>query len=257
MNAQNLPSLASFSKASSYQICRLKYGKDKNMTLSANHLQKLCLSLKLTSPSGSPFNPQQVFFLQRIWPLKLELSIVPYQWLITRYFVKKNSVCVGQVFLKLVHESHVEILYLVKSPEKRLSTHFCMSCTCCQNLWVQSQFPRVPNLHCRIYDSQLPMTKKLFNYTIQLLCKLINVNNLLYPCKYNAINKQPIMWCFHNSICNRHCIWIWSRKISICFDTNANIFTKLHKQQIHISFLKIWTNMIYIIISLKTIHYHW
>jgi oligosaccharyltransferase complex subunit delta (ribophorin II) len=81
MNAQNLLSLASFSKASSYQICRLEYGKDGNMTLSANHLQKLRLSLKFTSPSGSPFNPQQVF-------------------------------------LKLVHESHVEHLYLVKSSEK-------------------------------------------------------------------------------------------------------------------------------------------
>jgi hypothetical protein len=118
MNAQNLLILASFSKASSYQICRLEYGKDENMTLSANHLQKLRLSFKLTSPSGSPFNPQQVFFLQRIWPLQLELSVVPYQWLITRYFVKKNSVCVGQVFLKLVHESHVEHLYLVKSSGK-------------------------------------------------------------------------------------------------------------------------------------------
>ncbi len=32
--------------------------------------------------------------------------------------MKKNSVCVGQVFLKLVHESHVENLYLVKSPGK-------------------------------------------------------------------------------------------------------------------------------------------
>jgi len=59
----------------------LEYGKDEIMTLSANHLQKLHLSLKLTSPSGSPFNPQQVF-------------------------------------LKLVHESHVEHLYLVKSSGK-------------------------------------------------------------------------------------------------------------------------------------------
>ncbi|CAK9219847.1 unnamed protein product [Sphagnum troendelagicum] len=59
----------------------LEYGKDENITLSANHLQKLRLSLKLTSPSGSPFNPQQVF-------------------------------------LKLVHESHVEHLYLVKSSTK-------------------------------------------------------------------------------------------------------------------------------------------
>jgi len=37
-----------------------------------------------------------------------------------------------------------------------------------------------PNLHCTIYDSQMLMTKKLPIDTIQLLCKLINVNNLLY-----------------------------------------------------------------------------
>jgi hypothetical protein len=36
------------------------------------------------------------------------------------------------------------------------------------------------NLHCMIYDSHMSMMKKLFNDTIQLLCKLINVNNLLY-----------------------------------------------------------------------------
>lgn len=56
MNAQNLPSLASFSKASSYQICRLEYGKDENMTLSANHLQKLCLS-----SFREPFQPTAGF----------------------------------------------------------------------------------------------------------------------------------------------------------------------------------------------------
>jgi ASC-1-like (ASCH) protein len=37
-----------------------------------------------------------------------------------------------------------------------------------------------PNLHCTIYDSHMLMTKKLPIDTIQLLCKLINVNNLLY-----------------------------------------------------------------------------
>jgi hypothetical protein len=38
----------------------------------------------------------------------------------------------------------------------------------------------IPNLHCIVYDSHMPMTKKLRIDTIQLLCKLINVNNLLY-----------------------------------------------------------------------------
>ncbi len=37
-----------------------------------------------------------------------------------------------------------------------------------------------PNLHCTICDSHMPMMKKLLIDTIQLLCKLINVNNLLY-----------------------------------------------------------------------------
>jgi hypothetical protein len=37
-----------------------------------------------------------------------------------------------------------------------------------------------PNLHCTIYDSHMPMMKKLLSDTIQLLCELINVNNLLY-----------------------------------------------------------------------------
>jgi hypothetical protein len=36
------------------------------------------------------------------------------------------------------------------------------------------------NLHCTIYDSHMPMTKTLPSNIIQMLCKLINVNNLLY-----------------------------------------------------------------------------
>jgi hypothetical protein len=36
-----------------------------------------------------------------------------------------------------------------------------------------------PNLHYTKYNSHMPMTKKLPNDTIQLLCKFMNVNNLL------------------------------------------------------------------------------
>ncbi len=39
-----------------------------------------------------------------------------------------------------------------------------------------------PNLHYIIYDSHMPMAKKLPSDTIQLLCKVIQANNLLYTC---------------------------------------------------------------------------
>jgi hypothetical protein len=81
--------------------------------------------------------------------------------------------------------------------------------------------------------------KKLLN-TIQILCKLINVNYLLYTYA-NVMQQIDNLSCgVFTSICNKHCVWILSRKNSICFDTNANTFTKLHKQQIHISLPKIW-----------------
>ncbi len=53
-----------------------------------------------------------------------------------------------------------------------------------------------PNLHCKIYDSHnMLRTKKLPSDTIQLLCKLINVNNLLYT--YANIMQQ-----INNSSCD-------------------------------------------------------
>jgi hypothetical protein len=94
--------------------------------------------------------------------------------------------------------------------------------------------------------SHMLRTKKLLSDTIQLLCKLINMN-LLYT--YANVMQQidnSNMWHFHNNICNKHCIWIWFWKISICFNTDVNTFTKLHKQQIHLSLPKIWINMTYI-----------
>jgi hypothetical protein len=91
-------------------------------------------------------------------------------------------------------------------------------CTCVKNVFntfinnihwilVKIQMSTL-NLHRTIYDSHIPITTQLPNAAIQLLCKLTNVNNLLYTCKYNATNRQLIMQCFHNSICNKHCVWI-------------------------------------------------
>jgi hypothetical protein len=56
-----------------------------------------------------------------------------------------------------------------------------------------------PNLHYTIYNSHMPMTKKFTNNTIQLLCKLINVNNLLYNILYTYAN---VMQQIDNSSCD-------------------------------------------------------
>jgi hypothetical protein len=49
------------------------------------------------------------------------------------------------------------------------------------NHWILIKIHMIiPNLHCTIYDSHMPKMKKLPSNTILLLCKLINVNNLLY-----------------------------------------------------------------------------
>ncbi len=67
-----------------------------------------------------------------------------------------------------------------------------------------------PNLHCIIFDSHMPMTKKLPNDTIQLLRKLINVNNLSYT--HANVMKQ-----INNSSCNVFTI-TYATDIAIGFD---------------------------------------
>jgi len=64
-----------------------------------------------------------------------------------------------------------------------------------------------PNLHYKIYNSHMPMTKKLHNNTIQLLCKLIKVNNLLYT-------DANVMQQIYNSSCD---VFIITYAIDIVF----------------------------------------
>jgi hypothetical protein len=65
-------------------------------------------------------------------------------------------------------------------------------------------------LHCTIYDSHMPMMKKLPSDTIQLLCKLINVNNLLYT--YANVMQQ-----IDNSLCGVFII-TYATNIAFGFD---------------------------------------
>jgi hypothetical protein len=94
-----------------------------------------------------------------------------------------------------------------------------------------------PNLHYKIYDSHMPMMKKLPSDTIQLLCKLINANNLSYT---NANVMQQI----DNSSCNVFTI-AYAADIAFGFDpeksqyvltqmqTNLQNSINKTKQQIH------------------------
>jgi hypothetical protein len=65
-----------------------------------------------------------------------------------------------------------------------------------------------PNLHCTIYNSHnIPRIKKLPNDIIQLLCKFVNVDNLLYT---YANEMQQII----NSSC---CVFTIAYAIDIAF----------------------------------------
>jgi hypothetical protein len=78
----------------------------------------------------------------------------------------------------------MQILYVEKLQSVQYEQHTYViigkECTCVKKC-LQHIFINMltPNLHCTIYDSHMSMTKKLPSNTIQLLCKLINVN-LLY-----------------------------------------------------------------------------
>jgi hypothetical protein len=73
----------------------------------------------------------------------------------------------------------------------------------------------IPNLYCTTYDSHMPRMKKLLSNTIQLLCKLINMNNLLYT--YANVMQQ-----INNSTCDI---------FTIAYATNIAFGFNLEKSQ--------------------------
>ncbi len=79
---------------------------------------------------------------------------------------------------KLRYEQHTYVIVGKKCMfVKKYLQHIFIN----NNHWILVKIHMlIPNLHCIIYDSLMPMMKKLHTDTIQLLCKFINVNNLLY-----------------------------------------------------------------------------
>jgi hypothetical protein len=75
----------------------------------------------------------------------------------------------------------------------------------------------------------MPMTKKLHSDIIKLLCKLINVNNLLYTYA-NVMQKSKQFIMFTKHMQQTLCLDLILKIFNI-FDTNVNTFTKLHKQK--------------------------
>jgi hypothetical protein len=110
----------------------------------------------------------------------------------------------------------MQILYVEKLQslwyEQHIYAIIGKKCTCVKKCF-QYIFINVstPNLHCTIYDSHMPMTKKLPGNTIQLLCTY-KCELVTYIYKCNVANRQLIMWCIHNSICNKHCVWFYLKK---------------------------------------------
>ncbi len=130
--------------------------------------------------------------------------------------VDENILLEPNIWLNDQHlRSVMQILYVEKLQSLGYEQHtyaiIGKKCTCVkkylQHIFINNDHwilvkihMSTPNLCCTIYDSHMPRTKKLLSDTIQLLCKLINMNNLLYTFKCNATNRQLNMWHFHNDI---------------------------------------------------------
>jgi hypothetical protein len=78
-----------------------------------------------------------------------------------------------------------------------------------------------PDFHCTIYDSHMPIIIKLFSNIVQLLCKLINVNNLLYT--YINVMQQ-----IDNSSCPCVFTIAYATNIAFEFDPKKSLYVR-HK----------------------------
>jgi hypothetical protein len=133
--------------------------------------------------------------------------------------------------------SAMQILYVDKLQSLGYEQHtyaiIGKKCTCVKkclqhifinnNHWILVKIHMsTPNLHYKIYDSHMPMMKKLLGNTIQLLCKLINVNKLLYT---NANVMQQI----DNSSC---CVFTiaYATDIAFVFDPEKSQYVLTQMQ---------------------------
>jgi hypothetical protein len=82
------------------------------------------------------------------------------------------------------------------------------------------------NLCCTIYDSHMPITKTLLSNIVQLLCKLIHVNNLLYT--YVNVMQQ-----IDNSSCPCVFTIAYATNIAFGFDREKSQYV-LTKMQTHL-----------------------
>jgi hypothetical protein len=126
--------------------------------------------------------------------------------------------------------SAMQILYVEKLQSLRHEQHtyaiIGKRCTCVKKClqhifinddhWILVKIHMsIPNLYCTTYDSHMPRMKKLLSNTIQLLCKLINMNNLLYT--YANVMQQ-----INNSMCDI---------FTIAYATNIAFGFNLEKSQ--------------------------
>jgi len=184
--------------------------------------------------------------------------------------VDENILLDPNIWLNDQHlESAMQILYVEKLQslryEKQTYTIIGKKCTsikkCFQHIiinndhWILIKIHMsTPNLHYMIYNSHMSMTKKLPNNTIQLLCKLINVNNLLYT--YANVMQQ-----IDNSSCDAFTI-AYAIDIAFGFDFEKSQYVFIEMQthlqnSINNIYIFPFPKMTYIYIYiLKTICHH-
>jgi hypothetical protein len=89
----------------------------------------------------------------------------------------RHLTCVMQILYVEGYEQHTYAIIKKKYNYKKMPQYIFIN----NNHWVLVKIQMlITNLHCIIFDSHMPMTTKLLNNIIKLLCKFINVNNLSY-----------------------------------------------------------------------------
>jgi hypothetical protein len=120
------------------------------------------------------------YWIENLQPIKVDESILldSNGWFSDQYLKSSMQILYVETLQSLGYEQHTYAIIGKKCTcVKKCFQHIFIN----NNHWILIKIHMLtPNLHYTIYNSHMPMKLFFTNNTIQLLCKLINVNNLLY-----------------------------------------------------------------------------
>ncbi len=164
------------------------------------------------------------YWIEDLQSIKVDESILldSNRWIIDQYLASAMQILYVEKLQLLGYEQHTYAIIGKKCTcVKKCLQHIFTN----NDHWILVKLHMsTPNLHYKIYDSHMPMMKKLPSDTIQLLCKLINVNNLLYT-NANVIQK------IDNSSCGVFTI-AYATDIAFEFDPEKSqcVLTQMQKK---------------------------